>query len=254
MKTVAIIALSVTGTLALSATGFGLYALGLNQRSDISQYLSSEVPSGAAGLESAAVSYAVPPVPVSTPAVTVATSAPVVVTTSAGISTASQLVPTSPAFQPVSHPVISSAVVMEPTFARVIKVDPVTVSWQEPRNVCQQVIVQRSVQTQDNTRVAGTVLGAAAGGLLGNQVGGGSGKKVATVIGALAGAQLGNQARSAPRTYNTTEQQCHSVMESRSRTTGYQVTYQLGQQQGVVHMDKRPGDYLPVDNGRVVVF
>lgn len=253
MKTVAIIAFSVTGTLALSGTGFGLYALGLSQRPDISQYHNSEVPPGAARLAAAAVPEAEPPVtaPVAIPVVSVATSAPVLVTTSAGAPIASQLVTSQPA---ISQPVASPTVVMEPTFARVIKVDPVTVSWQEPRNVCQQVIVQRSLQTQDNTRVAGTVLGAAAGGLLGNQVGGGSGKKVATVIGALAGAQLGSQARSAPRTYNTTEQQCHTVMENRSRTTGYQVTYQLGQQQGVVHMDKRPGDYLPVDNGRVVVF
>jgi len=44
-----------------------------------------------------------------------------------------------------------------------------------------------------NKQVLGTVLGAAVGGLLGNQVGGGSGKTVATIAGVLGGGFLGNQ-------------------------------------------------------------
>jgi len=40
---------------------------------------------------------------------------------------------------------------------------------------------------------AGAVIGAVAGGLLGNQVGGGSGKKIATVVGAVGGAFAGNE-------------------------------------------------------------
>jgi len=46
---------------------------------------------------------------------------------------------------------------------------------------------------------AGAVLGAAAGGVAGHQVGGGRGKDVATVLGALAGAYAGNQAEKAVR-------------------------------------------------------
>ena len=46
---------------------------------------------------------------------------------------------------------------------------------------------------------AGAVLGAAAGGVAGHQVGGGRGKDVATVIGALAGAYAGNQAEKSIR-------------------------------------------------------
>src|SRR3569623_132004 len=46
---------------------------------------------------------------------------------------------------------------------------------------------------------AGAVLGAAAGGVAGHQVGGGRGKDVATVLGALAGAYAGNQAEKAIR-------------------------------------------------------
>ncbi|MCF5918473.1 glycine zipper 2TM domain-containing protein, partial [Xanthomonas perforans] len=43
----------------------------------------------------------------------------------------------------------------------------------------------------DPNRIGGTLAGAAIGGLLGNQVGGGNGKKLATVAGAVAGGAAG---------------------------------------------------------------
>lgn len=49
-------------------------------------------------------------------------------------------------------------------------------------------------QTNAELQCAGGVLGGAAvGGLLGNQVGGGSGKRIATSVGAGAGAAVGTQ-------------------------------------------------------------
>jgi len=49
-------------------------------------------------------------------------------------------------------------------------------------------------QTNQDLQCAGGVLGGAAvGGLLGNQIGGGSGKRVATAVGAGAGAAVGTQ-------------------------------------------------------------
>ena len=48
---------------------------------------------------------------------------------------------------------------------------------------CRNVEVQKN--SRDPNRVAGTAIGAVVGGLLGNQVGSGNGKKVATVGGAL---------------------------------------------------------------------
>jgi uncharacterized protein YcfJ len=59
------------------------------------------------------------------------------------------------------------------------------------RIVCKNVEVQRS--SKDSNRVLGTATGAVVGGLLGNQVGGGSGKKVATVGGAIAGGAIGRK-------------------------------------------------------------
>jgi len=48
-------------------------------------------------------------------------------------------------------------------------------------------------QGQGQKQTGGTLVGAAAGGLLGSQFGGGAGKLAATAIGALAGAYVGNQ-------------------------------------------------------------
>ncbi|MET0581760.1 MAG: glycine zipper 2TM domain-containing protein [Pseudoxanthomonas sp.] len=57
--------------------------------------------------------------------------------------------------------------------------------------VCKNVEVQKS--SKDSNRILGTATGAVVGGLLGNQVGGGSGKKVATVGGAVAGGLIGRK-------------------------------------------------------------
>lgn len=57
--------------------------------------------------------------------------------------------------------------------------------------VCKNVEVQRNYK--DPNRITGTATGAVVGGLLGNQVGGGNGKKLATVAGAVAGGAAGRQ-------------------------------------------------------------
>jgi len=56
---------------------------------------------------------------------------------------------------------------------------------------CRNVEVQKN--SRDPNRVAGTAIGAVVGGLLGNQVGSGSGKKAATVGGAVAGGAIGRK-------------------------------------------------------------
>lgn len=54
---------------------------------------------------------------------------------------------------------------------------------------CKNVEVQKN--STDPNRIGGTLAGAAIGGLLGNQVGDGNGKKLATVAGAVAGGAAG---------------------------------------------------------------
>lgn len=58
--------------------------------------------------------------------------------------------------------------------------------------VCRDVRVQDS-GSRDNNRVAGTAIGAIAGGLLGHTIGGGNGKTLTTVGGAVAGGYIGNR-------------------------------------------------------------
>lgn len=57
------------------------------------------------------------------------------------------------------------------------------------RVVCKNVEVQKN--SKDPNRIAGTATGAVIGGLIGNQIGGGNGKKLATVGGAVAGGAAG---------------------------------------------------------------
>ena len=79
------------------------------------------------------------------------------------------------------------------------------------RTVCEDVQVKQ-VNSSDTHRVAGTAIGAVAGGVLGHQVGGGKGKTLATVGGAVAGGVVGNQVQKAHQDNNatyTTERRCH---------------------------------------------
>ncbi len=238
MKTAAIAVLSAASTVAAGVAGYGLYQAGASQaRSHVVTHPVAEPLTEEQIFEArvqAAVAVAlqareVAPPPVATVASVPAT--PVAVTGSITVHSGSTA----------------------PARARVLHVEPISSFWQEPREVCQWVTVQKPVRVQQDDRIARTLLGAAAGGLLGNQIGGGSGKQVATVIGALAGAQVGSQtADRTPRTVSTTEQQCSTVMESRSRANGYLVSYEYQGQIDTIRTSREPGAYLPVENGRVV--
>ncbi|MEO7549061.1 MAG: glycine zipper 2TM domain-containing protein [Ramlibacter sp.] len=96
-------------------------------------------------------------------------------------------------------------------------------------------------QTSGNNGTAGTVIGGVAGGLLGNTVGGGSGRTAATVLGAIGGAVIGNR-----------------IARNRDGSTytgpAYRVTVQADS--GAWHTyevsatgDLRVGDRVRVDNG-----
>ncbi len=58
---------------------------------------------------------------------------------------------------------------------------------------CRDVEVTRQKQPKDRHRIAGTAIGAVAGGVLGNQVGKGKGKTAATAAGAIGGGVIGNK-------------------------------------------------------------
>lgn len=80
------------------------------------------------------------------------------------------------------------------------------------RTVCEDVVVQDT--PKDNNQIAGMAIGAVAGGLLGNQVGGGKGRTLATVAGAVGGGYAGKKVQEHQQAKNThTERRCHEVTD-----------------------------------------
>lgn len=72
-------------------------------------------------------------------------------------------------------------------------------------NDCGRVESVRTVQQQVQPSGIGIVAGAVLGGVLGNQVGGGNGKKLATVAGAVGGGYAGNEIERSTRSATTYE-------------------------------------------------
>ncbi|MBH3341023.1 MULTISPECIES: glycine zipper 2TM domain-containing protein [unclassified Pseudomonas] len=137
-----------------------------------------------------------------------------------------------------------------PDYAEVLAVTPVNETVKTPREVCKDVAVTRQRPVQDQHQIAGTAIGAIAGGLLGNQVGGGTGKKIATVAGAVGGGYAGNKVQEGMQqrdTYTTTETRCNTVTDTSEKLVGYDVKYQLGEKVGTVRMDRDPGSRIPVN-------
>ena len=96
-----------------------------------------------------------------------------------------------------------------PQYAQVVSSTPIKETVKTPRQECRNVTVTHRRPVQDENRIAGSVLGAVAGGVIGHQFGGGHGRSVATVVGALGGGYAGNQIQGAMQdndTYTTTQQ------------------------------------------------
>ncbi|HSC82708.1 MAG TPA: glycine zipper 2TM domain-containing protein [Pseudomonas sp.] len=144
-----------------------------------------------------------------------------------------------------------------PGYAEVLAVQPVKETVKTPREVCKDVAVTRQAPVKDQHQIAGTVLGAVAGGLLGNQIGGGNGKKLATVAGAVGGGYAGNKVQEGMQerdTYTTTETRCNTVMDTSEKVAGYDVEYRLDGKVSQVRMDHDPGSRIPLnEQGQLVL-
>ncbi len=138
-----------------------------------------------------------------------------------------------------------------PEYAQVIAVQPQNETIKTPHEVCRNVNVVHRRAIQDENRLTGSVLGAVAGGVVGHQFGGGHGRDIATVAGALAGGFAGNQAQAHLQnndTYETSHRRCKTEYSQEQRIKGYSVTYKIGDKQGVVTMDHKPGEVIPLDS------
>ena len=144
--------------------------------------------------------------------------------------------------------------ITKPKFAQVVTSKEVFETVVTPREHCEDVQVQKQAPVKDKNRLAGTAIGAVAGGLIGSQIGGGKGKTLATVGGAAAGGYAGNQVQKNMQqkdVVTSTERQCKTVQEKSQKLVGYNVTYRLDGKEGTVRSAIKPGDTLPVKDGKV---
>ena len=133
-------------------------------------------------------------------------------------------------------------------FATVVSSTPVNVPMTVAQRVCSN---ERQVVPAQQTG-AGAVLGMIAGGVIGNTIGGGSGRALATGVGAVAGAVAGNQIEANTAVAAGTEvpvQRCQVVNTSQQRTVGYDVMYEYQGQRYSTRVDHDPGSRLEVMRG-----
>ncbi|MEO7050274.1 MAG: glycine zipper 2TM domain-containing protein [Rhodanobacter sp.] len=141
-------------------------------------------------------------------------------------------------------------------YAKVVSVDPVRTSVNNPKEVCHDETVSHTAPPKDQHRIAGTAIGAVVGGLVGNQVGGGKGKTLATVAGAVGGGYAGNRIEAHNQQGQVTtsvERKCSTVANTSSKLVGYDVRYVYNGVTRTVRMDHDPGDRVQVQEGVVSV-
>jgi uncharacterized protein YcfJ len=141
-------------------------------------------------------------------------------------------------------------------YARVVSVDPVRKTVNNPRQVCHDEVVSQSTPPKDQHQIAGTAIGAVAGGLLGHQIGGGKGKTLATVAGAVGGGYAGKKIQESRQHANVTTstvRKCETVNDSSTKVVGYDVRYEYNGVTRTVRMDHDPGDRVQVQEGVVAV-
>lgn len=141
-------------------------------------------------------------------------------------------------------------------YAKVVSVDPVRQTVNNPRQVCHDQTVTHTAPPKDQHRIAGTAIGAVAGGLLGHMVGGGKGNTLATVAGAVGGGYAGNRieaSRQHPQVTSSVERQCNTVDNTSNRIVGYDVRYVYNGVTRTVRMDHDPGDRVQVQEGVTAV-
>jgi len=134
-------------------------------------------------------------------------------------------------------------------YANVISVQPVKQTG--PHEECQDVRVVHRHKPKDDNQIAGTVIGAVAGGVIGHQVGGGRGRDLATVAGAVGGGIAGKKIQESQQnqqTYTTTERRCRKVNGPSEQVVAYDVVYEYLGSTHQVRLDHDPGDRveLPV--------
>lgn len=142
------------------------------------------------------------------------------------------------------------------THAEVLNVEELTEMVEGSREVCEDVVTTEPAQAKDKKKITGTAIGAVAGGLLGNTIGGGTGKTLATIAGAVSGGYAGNKVQGNAqdgKTVTKTDQKCRIETSPTESVVGYNVTYRLDGKATTVRTNFKPvGDTIPVKDGKLV--
>jgi uncharacterized protein YcfJ len=143
-----------------------------------------------------------------------------------------------------------------PQYAQVVSVEPVRQSISDPQRVCHDQVITHTAPPKDEHRIAGTAIGAVAGGLLGHLVGGGRGNTLTTVAGAVGGGYAGNRIEAAHQqgqVTQTVERRCDTVDNTSSKVVAFDVHYVYNGVTRTVRMDHDPGDRVQVQQGIIAV-
>ena len=122
-------------------------------------------------------------------------------------------------------------------YGRVISSTAIIQQVAVPRQVCSQ----QQVTTQPNKSGAGALMGAIAGGTVGNALGRGGDRAMGTMLGAFGGAILGDRIEGAPPPETRTVQTCNTQNVYENRTVAYNVVYEYAGKQYSVQMPQDPG-------------
>lgn len=149
-----------------------------------------------------------------------------------------------------------------PVFAQVVAVQPVTqqTTQSSPHRVCRQEEVAVPETYRDSHQVGGAVAGGVLGALAGHVIGGGRGRTLATLAGAAGGAFAGHEIQKRHQANHPSRMAmrnvCHAVDDRTTAmaTVGYDVTYLRDGRAGHIQLAHAPivGTGLPVRNGVVV--
>lgn len=94
---------------------------------------------------------------------------------------------------------------------------------------------------------AGALIGAIAGGAMGNAVGAGAGRAAATAIGLIGGAAVGNSIEAGgPAGQAQSQRRCTAQNSVEDRTVAYSVVYEYGGREYTTQMRRDPGRYVQV--------
>ncbi len=127
-----------------------------------------------------------------------------------------------------------------PEMGRVLSSVPVVQQTAVPRQVC----TNEQVTVPGQKSGAGALLGGVAGGAIGNQIGGGSGRAAATMLGLVGGAMLGNSIEGGGQPQTQWAQRCTTQTVYENQTVGYNVTYEYAGKQYTVQMAQDPGPWV----------